>query len=73
MSHNVPVLGEVANFGANYFLLKIIFLAKREREFTIKFAIARNGVSGSGFNVIQNIEHRYLTKYAKIDSVQVLM
>ena len=73
MSHNVPVLGEVANFGTNYFLLKIIFLAKREREFTIKFAIARNGVSGSDFIVIQNIEHRYLTKYAKIDSVQVLM
>jgi hypothetical protein len=29
-------------------------------------------VSGSGFMIIQNIEHKYLTKYAKIYSVQVL-
>lgn len=33
----------VANFGTNYFLLKIKILAKRERELTTKFAIARNG------------------------------
>jgi hypothetical protein len=33
--------GEVANFGTNYFLLKIKILAKR--ELTTKFAIARNG------------------------------
>ena len=39
---NVPTLGAVANFGTDYFLLKIIFLAKREREFTTKFAIAPN-------------------------------
>jgi hypothetical protein len=35
-----PRLASVANFGTDYFLLKIIFLAKREREFTTKFAIA---------------------------------
>ena len=39
---DVPALGEVANFGTDYFLLKLIFLAKREREFTTKFAIAPN-------------------------------
>ncbi len=33
----------VANFGTNYFPLKIKILAKRERELTTKFAIARNG------------------------------
>jgi hypothetical protein len=33
----------VANFGTFYFLLKIKILAKRERELTTKFAIARNG------------------------------
>ena len=37
-----PRLASVANFGTDYFLLKIIFLAKREREFTTKFAIAPN-------------------------------
>lgn len=42
MSGNVPALGEVANFGTNYFLLKIKFLAKDEREFTTKFAILPN-------------------------------
>ena len=39
---NVLALGEVANFGTDYFLLKIKFLAKREREFTTKFAILPN-------------------------------
>ena len=43
LSANVPALGEVANFGTDYFLLKIKILAKRERELTTKFAIARNG------------------------------
>ncbi len=33
----------VANFGTDYFLLKIKILAKRERALTTKFAIARNG------------------------------
>ena len=33
----------VAKFGTLYFLLKIKILAKRERELTTKFAIARNG------------------------------
>lgn len=37
-----PRLASVANFGTDYFLLKIKFLAKREREFTTKFAIAPN-------------------------------
>jgi len=40
---NVAALGEVANFGTDYFLLKIKILAKRKRELTTKFAIARNG------------------------------
>ncbi len=39
IAHNVPALGEVANFGTTYFLLKIKFLAKCKREFTTKFAI----------------------------------
>ena len=39
----------VANFGTNYFLLKIKILAKRERELTTKFAIARNGCWQIGF------------------------
>ena len=39
---NVPALGEVANFGTDYFLLKIKILAKRKREFTTKFAILPN-------------------------------
>jgi hypothetical protein len=43
---NVPPLGEVAKFGTDYFLLKIIFLAKRKREFTTKFAILPNGCYG---------------------------
>ena len=36
-------LGEVANFVTDYFPLKIKFLAKRNREFTTKFAILPNG------------------------------
>ena len=39
---NVPALGEVANFGTAYFLLKIKFLAKCKREFITKFAILPN-------------------------------
>ena len=39
---NVPALGEVANFGTNYFLLNYKFLAKCKREFTTKFAILPN-------------------------------
>ena len=30
IAYNVPALGEVANFGTDYFLLKIKILAKRE-------------------------------------------
>ena len=39
---NVPALGEVANFGTDYFLSKIKFLAKCKRVFTAKFAILPN-------------------------------
>ena len=39
---NVPALGEVANFGTDYFLLNYKFLAKCKREFTTKFAILPN-------------------------------
>jgi hypothetical protein len=38
----VPALGEVANFGTDYFLSKIKFLARNKREFTTKFAILPN-------------------------------
>ncbi len=38
----LPRLASVANFVNDYFLLKIIFLAKRKCEFTTKFAIAPN-------------------------------
>jgi hypothetical protein len=37
---NVPTLHAVANFGTDYFLLKIKILAKRKRELTTKVAIA---------------------------------
>jgi hypothetical protein len=49
MFYNVPALGEVANFGTNYFLLKIKFLAKCKREFTTKFAILPNACYGQFF------------------------
>ena len=42
LAYNVPALGEVANFGTDYFLSKIKFLAKSKREFTTKFAILPN-------------------------------
>ena len=42
VTHNVPALCAVANFGTDYFLSKIKILAKRKRDFTIKFAIAQN-------------------------------
>ena len=42
LTANVPALGEVANFGTDYFLSKIKFLAKCKREFTTKFAILPN-------------------------------
>jgi hypothetical protein len=40
---NVPALGKVANFGTDYFLLKIKFLAKSKRVFPTKFGILSNG------------------------------
>jgi hypothetical protein len=42
LATNVSTLGEVANFGTNYFPLKIKILAKRKRELTTKFAILPN-------------------------------
>ncbi|WP_222609992.1 hypothetical protein, partial [Flavobacterium psychrophilum] len=42
LNHNVPALGEVANFGIDYFLSKIKYLARNKREFTTKFAILPN-------------------------------
>ena len=42
VTYNVPALGEVANFGTDYFLSKIKFLAKCKRVFTTKFAILPN-------------------------------
>ncbi|OOV25065.1 hypothetical protein BXU11_16065 [Flavobacterium sp. LM5] len=42
ISPNVPALGEVANFGTDYFLSKIKFLAINKRVFTTKFAILPN-------------------------------
>ena len=46
---NVPALGEVANFGTDYFLSKIKFLARNKREFTTKFAILPNACYAFGF------------------------
>ena len=42
ITSSVPALGVVANFGTDYFLLKIKFLAKCKHEFTTKFAILPN-------------------------------
>ncbi|OAE90354.1 hypothetical protein FPG87_12315 [Flavobacterium psychrophilum] len=42
MIANVPALGDVANFGIDYFLSKIKFLARNKRKFTTKFAILPN-------------------------------
>jgi hypothetical protein len=49
MRHNVPALGEVVNFGTDYFLSKIKFLAKCKRVFTAKFAILPNACCAFGF------------------------
>ena len=49
MAYNVPALGEVANFGTDYFLSKIKFLARNKREFTTKFAILPNACCKIGF------------------------
>ena len=40
MLANVPPLHAVANYGTDYFLLKINIIAKRIRELITKFAIA---------------------------------
>ncbi len=42
LASNVPPLLVSCEDGTNYFLLKLKILAKREIEFTTKFAIARN-------------------------------
>ena len=49
MTANVPALGEVANFGTDYFLSKIKFLARNKREFTTKFAILPNACCAIGY------------------------
>ena len=58
---NVPALGEVANFGTDYFLLKIKFLAKRKRELTTESAIARNGCYATSYipNIIFHIAFQH--------------
>jgi hypothetical protein len=43
MAGNVPPLQAVANFGTDYFLLKIKIFAERKSELPTKLAIARNG------------------------------
>jgi hypothetical protein len=40
LTANVPPLHAVANFGTDYFLLKIKNFAKRERQLPTKLAIA---------------------------------
>ena len=47
VTDKVPALGEVANFGTDYFLLKKKFLSKRESDFTTKFAIGKTPISSS--------------------------
>src|SRR5690554_8047467 len=54
MTPNVPALGEVANFGTDYFLLKIKFLAKCKREFTTKFAILPNACYNTFYFILTN-------------------
>jgi hypothetical protein len=40
LAANVSPLHEAANFGTDYFPLKIKKLAKRERQLTTKFAVS---------------------------------
>ena len=66
ITDNVPALGKVANFGTDYFLLKIKFLAKCKREFTTKFAILPNACYEPYlffflFNIIQQIQNMLLS------------
>jgi len=42
MLPNVPALGDITNFGTDYFLSKIKFIVKSKREFTTKLAILPN-------------------------------
>ena len=49
LAANVWPLGEVANFGTDYFLSKIKFLARNKRVFTTKFAILPNACYGLVF------------------------
>ena len=65
---NVPALGEVANFGTLYFLLKIKFLAKSKREFTTKFAIARNGCQWLAFYLFWFFDISTKFKYSFLNS-----
>ena len=54
-------LKSVAKFGTSYFLIKIKILAKRKRELTTKFAIARNGCYRQLFSFIFIITHGNLS------------
>ena len=54
MMQNVLPLGKVASDGAAYLLLKIKILARRELEFTTKFAIVRNGSCWPTYLFLQN-------------------
>ena len=59
MTHNVPALGEVANFGTDYFLSKIKFLAKCKRVFTTKFAILPNACCAIALVVLETVDFFY--------------
>ena len=58
IAHNVPALGEVANFGTDYFLLKIKFLARNKREFTTKFAILPNACACCTTQIYKNLRNK---------------
>ena len=66
VADNVPALGEVANFGADYFLSKIKFLAKSKLVFTTKFAILPNAcyqqffIFPIQFIIFINLQFRFL-------------
>ena len=58
---DVPALGEVANFGTDYFLSKIKFLARNKRVFTTKFAILPNACCSQFFLGMLNNKAHYFT------------
>ena len=65
---DVPALGEVANFGTDYFLSKIKFLARNKREFTTKFAILPNACACCTTQIYKNLYKNWIFrkfKYAR--------